>query len=156
MATSKKAAKKSTVAKKATKTATKATKAASKAATKVATKAATKRAAKKTASTIKPIKETFTKATLATYLAQQTELETKTVKTVLAALEETILGSVHKRGVGMFTLPGLMKITVQQVPTKKRRFGRDPFTGEERWFDAKPASVRIKARALKKLKDAAQ
>jgi hypothetical protein len=30
-----------------------------------------------------------------------------------------------------------------------------PFTGEERWFDAKPATVRIKARALKKLKDAA-
>ncbi|HGO6179099.1 TPA: DNA-binding protein, partial [Burkholderia cepacia] len=28
-------------------------------------------------------------------------------------------------------------------------------TGEERWFPAKPASVRVKARALKKLKDAA-
>jgi len=42
-----------------------------------------------------------------------------------------------------------------RVPAKKRRFGNDPFTGEERWFDAKPATVRIKARALKKLKDAA-
>jgi len=49
----------------------------------------------------------------------------------------------------------MLKINVQQVPAKKRRFGKDPFTGEERWFDAKPATVRIKARPLKKLKDAA-
>ncbi|EIM95293.1 histone family protein DNA-binding protein [Paraburkholderia hospita] len=42
-----------------------------------------------------------------------------------------------------------------RVPAKKRRFGNDPFTGEVRWFDAKPATVRIKARALKMLKDAA-
>jgi len=48
-----------------------------------------------------------------------------------------------------------LKITAQVVPAKKRRFGKDPFSGEDRWFDAKPASVRIKARALKKLKDAA-
>ncbi|AUT66848.1 histone family protein DNA-binding protein [Paraburkholderia terrae] len=40
-------------------------------------------------------------------------------------------------------------------PARKRRGHDDPFTGEERWFDAKPATVRIKARALKKLKDAA-
>ena len=32
--------------------------------------------------------------------------------------------------------------------------GLDDF-GEDRWFDAKPASVRVKVRALKKLKDAA-
>ena len=69
--------------------------------------------------------------------------------------DDTILGSVHKKGAGEFTLSGLLKISVQQIPAKKRRFGKDPFTGEERWFDAKPATVRIKARALKKLKDAA-
>ena len=43
----------------------------------------------------------------------------------------------------------------KQVPTKKKRFGKDPFTGEERWFDAKPATVLLKVRASKKLKDAA-
>ena len=69
--------------------------------------------------------------------------------------DDTILGSVHKKGAGEFTLSGLLKISVQQIPAKKRRFGKDPFTGEERWFDPKPATVRIKARALKKLKDAA-
>jgi hypothetical protein len=77
------------------------------------------------------------------------------VKAVLVALEDTILGSIHKKGAGEFTLSGLLKISAQAVPAKKKRFGKDPFTGEERWFPAKPASVRIKARALKKLKDAA-
>ena len=37
----------------------------------------------------------------------------------------------------------------------EKRFGKDPFTGQERWFDAKPATVKLKIRALKKLKDAA-
>jgi hypothetical protein len=36
-----------------------------------------------------------------------------------------------------------------------RRFGKDPFTGEDKRFAAKPASVRLKVRPLKKLKDAA-
>ena len=74
---------------------------------------------------------------------------------MLAALEATILGSIHKKGAGVFTLPGLLKVTAQAVAAKKKRFGKDPFSGEERWFPAKPATVRIKARALKKLKDAA-
>jgi nucleoid DNA-binding protein len=102
-----------------------------------------------------PVKDKFTKASLAAYLSQQADVEPKSVKAVLAALEGVILGAVHKKGAGEFTLPGLLKVTAQAVPAKKRRFGKDPFTGEERWFDAKPASVRIKARALKKLKDAA-
>ena len=59
------------------------------------------------------------------------------------------------RGLGEFTLPGLLKITALSIPAKKKRFGKDPFSGEERWFAAKPASIKIKTRALKKLKDAA-
>ncbi|HEX5127670.1 MAG TPA: HU family DNA-binding protein, partial [Rhodocyclaceae bacterium] len=104
---------------------------------------------------VKPIKDAFTKASLATHLATETGVDAKSVRSVLAALESAILGSVHKKGAGQFTLPGLLKIGVQQIAAKKKRFGKDPFTGEERWFDPKPATVRIKARALKKLKDAA-
>ena len=74
---------------------------------------------------------------------------------MLAALEATILASVHKKGLGAFTLPGLLKITALNVPAKKKRLGKDPFTGQERMFAAKPASTKIKARAMKKLKDAA-
>ncbi len=117
--------------------------------------AAAKKVAVKASGAASPIKDTFTKASLAAHLAERASVEPKSVKAVLAALEDTILGSVHKKGAGEFTLSGLLKIVVQAVPAKKRRFGKDPFTGEDRWFPAKPASVRIKARPLKKLKDAA-
>lgn len=151
----------------ATKTATKAAPKAAKPAAKKAAapkaaapakKPASKGAAPAKAATngaLKPLKETFTKASLATHVATQAGVEPKVAKAVLAALEDTILGSVHKKGAGEFTMSGLVKIGVQQVPAKKKRFGKDPFTGEERWFDAKPATVRLKVRALKKLKDAA-
>jgi nucleoid DNA-binding protein len=143
-APAKKAAAKTPVAKKA------ATKVAAK---KVAAKGAV--AAKKTAGALSPVKDTFTKASLAAHLAERAAVDVKAVKAVMVALEDTILGSIHKKGAGEFTLSGLLKISAQAVPAKKKRFGKDPFTGTERWFPAKPASVRIKARALKKLKDAA-
>ncbi|MFM0197474.1 HU family DNA-binding protein [Paraburkholderia strydomiana] len=130
---------------------------AKKAATKTVAKKATAPVKKAAAanSSLKPLKDTFTKASLATHVATQAGVEPKQAKAVLAALEDTILGAVHKKGAGEFTLSGLLKIGVQQVPAKKRRFGKDPFTGEDRWFDAKPATVRLKVRPLKKLKDAA-
>jgi len=59
----------------------------------------------------------------------------------------TILASVHKKGLGSFTLPGLLKVNVINVPAKKKRRGIDPFTKVEREFAAKPATVRIKTRA---------
>ncbi|SPB17786.1 DNA-binding protein BpH [Caballeronia novacaledonica] len=137
-----------------------ATKTAKPAAKKAATKVAAKKAApaKKAAAagaTLKPVKDTFTKASLVTHVAAQAGVEPKQAKAVLAALEDTILGAVNKKGLGEFTLSGLLKINAQKVEAKKRRFGKDPFTGQERWFDAKPATVKLKVRALKKLKDAA-
>ena len=119
-----------------------------------AAKKAAAPAKKAAAPALKPIKTAFNKTTLVAHLAEQSGVDPKAAKAVLAALEAAILGSVHKKGSGEFTLPGVLKIGLQQVPAKKKRFGKDPFTGEERWFPAKPASVKIKTRALKKLKDA--
>jgi nucleoid DNA-binding protein len=107
------------------------------------------------ATPLKPIKDSFTKASLATHLAEHAGVEPKAAKALMAALEETVLASVHKKGAKVFTLPGLLKVVAQDVPAKKKRFGKDPFTGEDKWFAAKPASVRLKIRPLKKLKDAA-
>ena len=114
-----------------------------------------KTAAPKAVAALKPIKTVFNKTSLATHLAETAGVDAKSAKAVLAALEATILASVHKKGLAGFTLPGLMKITALSVPAKKKRMGKDPFTGEERMFAAKPASTKIKVRALKKLKDAA-
>jgi nucleoid DNA-binding protein len=125
---------------------------------KKATKAsapAKKAAATKPVALNKPIKTAFNKTTLAAHLAAQAGVEPKAAKALLAALESTMLASINKKGLGEFTLPGLLKVTALNVPAKKKRFGKDPFTGEERWFAPKPASVKIKVRALKKVKDAA-
>lgn len=109
----------------------------------------------KTPAAIKPIKTVFNKTSLVAHLAETSGVEAKAVKAVVAALEATMLASVHKKGLGSFTLPGLLKVNVLNVPAKKKRTGIDPFTKVERVFAAKPATVKIKTRALKKLKDAA-
>lgn len=122
-----------------------------------------KSAAKKTSGTprtgapasMKPIATAMNRSGLIAHLAEATAMEARAVRTLMAALEATILASVHKKGLGSFTLPGLLKINVVNVPAKKKRRGIDPFTKVEREFAAKPASVKIKTRALKKLKDAA-
>ena len=101
----------------------------------------TKTAAAKPVATRKPIKTAFNKTTLHAHVAEQSGVEPKAAKAVLAGLEATILASVHKKGLGESTLPGMLKIAVSNVPAKKKRMGKDPFTGVERMFAAKPASV---------------
>jgi len=113
------------------------------------------KAARAAAPAAKPIKTVFNKTSLIAHLADMAMVELKAVKAVMASLEATILASLHKKGLGAFTLPGLLKVNVVNVPAKKKRAGIDPFTKQERVFAAKPASVKIKTRALKKLKDAA-
>lgn len=105
---------------------------------------------------IRPINEKFTKSGLAKHLSAESGVDTRSVKAVLGALEGTMYGCLHKKGAGQFTLPGLLRIQSQAVAAKPRRLGKDPFTGQERWFEAKPATVRVRARPLKKLKDAAR
>jgi len=128
-------------------------KTAAKKAAKAPAKAAVKAA--KAPAALKPIKDPLSKSTLVSHIVEQSGIDGKSVKAVLASLEGAISASVHKKGAGTFTLPGLLKITSVAVAAKPKRKGKDPFTGEERWFAAKPASVKVKVRPLKKLKDAA-
>jgi nucleoid DNA-binding protein len=117
-------------------------------------KDAPKKAAAKPAAP-KPIKEALTKSGLVAHIADATGVASRDVRAVLASLEGAVHGSVSTKGAGWFTLPGLLKITSVSVPAKPKRKGINPFTKEEQWFAAKPASVKVKVRPLKKLKDAA-
>jgi len=103
----------------------------------------------------KPIKGVLSKSALIKHLAGTTGAAAKDVRAILAALESTIQGAVGKRGGRTFVLPGLFKITVVNVPAKPKRKGINPFTGEETVFKAKPATVKVKVRPMKRLKDAA-
>jgi len=118
---------------------------------------ATKKApAKKAApAAAKPIKETLNKTGLLAHVSEASGVEPKIVRTVLAALESAITSSVSKKGAGTFILPGFLKISSIKVPAKPKRKGLNRFTGQEQWFAAKPASLKIRVRPLKKLKDAA-
>ena len=122
-------------------------------AAKKAKKAAPKSAAKPAAP--KTIKQLMSKSGLVEYIASASAVAAKEVRAVMAAFEGAVLGSVNKNGARSFVLPGLLKVTVTQVPAKPKRKGINPFTKQEQIFAAKPASVRVKVRPLKKLKDAA-
>ncbi|KAF1711166.1 DNA-binding protein [Pseudoxanthomonas kalamensis DSM 18571] len=122
----------------------------------VAKKAAPKKAAKAAKpAALKPIKEALSKSGLVAHIAEATNVAAKDVRAVLASLESAVHASISKKGAGAFTLPGVLKITAVSVPAKPKRKGINPFTKEEQWFAAKPATVKVKVRPLKKLKDAA-
>ncbi|CAB1368296.1 HU family DNA-binding protein [Denitratisoma oestradiolicum] len=120
-----------------------------------AKKVVAKPATKAAPAAVKPIKTAFNKTTLTAFLAETSGVEAKEVKKVMAALEAAALASVNKKGLGEFLLPGLLKVVAQKVPAKPKRKGINPFTKEEHWFAAKPATVKLRIRPLKKLKDAA-
>ena len=101
------------------------------------------------------IKSVLTKSQLVTHLADAAKVAAKDVRALLAALEDSIHASISKKGPRTFVLPGLFKITVTNVPAKKARKGINPFTGEPTTFKARPATVKVKVRPMKKLKDAA-
>jgi len=119
----------------------------------MATKKAAKKSAKRAAA--KPVKEGLSKSGLVEYISNTCDVMARDVRAVLAGLEGAVVGSVSKNGARTFILPGLLKITVASVPAKPKRKGINPFTKQEQWFAAKPASVKVKVRPLKKLKDAA-
>ena len=100
-------------------------------------------------------KKSLTKSELLNAISDDTELTRKEVNSVLESLSGQISRSLGRRGAGQFTLPGLVKIEKKKVPARKARKGvPNPFKpGELMDIAAKPASTKVKVRALKSLKD---
>lgn len=121
-----------------------------------AKKAAPKKAAAAPERKIKAVRERYTKTQILNEIAENTELNRKQVNAVLDELSAIIEGHIKKRACGEFVLPGLMKIQTVKKPARKARKGINPFTGEETIFKAKPASVQVKVRPLKKMKEMAE
>jgi len=107
-------------------------------------------AAKKKASTAK---KAPTKSEILGHLSEKTGMTRKEVASVFENLEGMIKKNLGRRGPGVFTIPGLMKIKVVRKPATKSRKGRNPFTGEDMIFKAKPARNVVKVLALKGLKE---
>jgi hypothetical protein len=108
------------------------------------------------AAAVRPVKEALSKSALINLISEQNDISRAAAKGAPATLEGALLGSVHPRGVGEFTMPGLFKVSLRKVPARKAgTMIRNPATGEMMPGKAKPASVRVKVRALSKLKTAA-
>ena len=101
---------------------------------------------------MKPVKTKLSKSQVFEALAEDSGIAKSEVKKVWGSLERLIEASICEQGYGQFTLPGLMKVTTVRRPAIKARRGINPFTKEETWFKAKPASTGVRIRPLKKLK----
>ena len=103
-------------------------------------------------------KKAPTKTEIMQSIANATDLSKKQVAAVIEALAAEIKKSLGARGAGVFAIPGLVKIERKKVPAKPaRKNAPDPFNpGQFRDYAAKPATVKVKVRALKNLKDMVQ
>jgi nucleoid DNA-binding protein len=100
-------------------------------------------------------KKPMTKSELLNAIADDTDLTRKQVNEVLESLSNQISESLKTGGPGMFTVPGLVKIEKKMVPAREARRGvPNPFKpGELMDVPAKPATTKVKVRALKNLKN---
>ena len=101
------------------------------------------------------VKEQMNRTALFTEIAENTDLSKKQVKAVFDELAVAIERHIKKRGVGTFTLPGLLKIKTINKPARKAKKGvPNPFRpGELMDVAAKPATTKVKVLPLKKLKE---
>jgi len=116
-------------------------------------KAVAKKAAAAPKKAAAAITDKLTKSQIVASIADSTGLTKKQVGEVMDDTHSLIERSIKKRGVGEFTIPGILKITTVKKPARKARKGINPFTGEQTTFKAKPASVAVKVRPLKKMKE---
>jgi len=131
---------------------------------KPAKKVAAKAAKEKPEMIIHPVKEKMNRSQMLQHFADgllggelvETERDAKKiVKHLLEAQQALILGSIHHRGIGEITLPGLFKIFTRKMPARPSRKMISPLSGLEITTKPKPASVRVKIRPLRLLKEAA-
>lgn len=114
-----------------------------------------KRAAASSSKKAPAITKKYTKTQILNEIAANTSVPKKDVAAVLDELAVVIERHIKKRGVGEFTLPGLLKIKSVVRPARPARKNvPNPFKpGEFMDIARKPATTRVKVLPLKKLKD---
>ena len=94
----------------------------------------------------------LTKSGILNELSNNTGWARKQVAGMLDEIESLIGRHIKPGGIGEFTLPGLLKVRAVKRPATPQRMGRNPATGAEIVIPPKPASVRVRVSALKRLK----
>jgi nucleoid DNA-binding protein len=100
-------------------------------------------------------KKRMTKTEILTAIADECDLSKKQVAEVIESLTGQIKKSLGSGGAGSFAIPGLIKIEKKAVPARPAKQNvPNPFKpGEMMDVKARPASTKVKVRALKTLKD---
>ena len=95
--------------------------------------------------------KSMTKGQIYDAVATETEFSKADVKKFFAALESVVTHQLGKKGPGVITVPGLMKLTAVKKPASKGGEKKaNPFKpGEFIITQPKPSSVKVRARALK-------
>jgi nucleoid DNA-binding protein len=98
-------------------------------------------------------KKSMTKSAVQQEIAKAANLTRAQVAQVFDALNTLIKKELGKKGPGLFTVPGLLKLRLIRKPATKAHPGINPFTKEKTMIKAKPARNIVRARPLKALND---
>jgi len=106
----------------------------------------------------KPVKvgassKTRSKSDVYSTIAQHVGIHRRDVAAVFHAMGGMIKADLSKSGSGVFSVPGLMRVTVKRKPATKERQGINPFTKEPMTIKAKPARNVVRIRPLRALKE---
>lgn len=100
--------------------------------------------------------KSLTKGQIYDAIATESEFSKADVKKFFAALESVVTKQLGKKGPGVITIPGLMKLTaVKKAASKGGEKRPNPFKpGEFIITKPKPASIKVRARTLKAFSEA--
>jgi nucleoid DNA-binding protein len=115
------------------------------------------RAAAKKLDLTKPVKvaasaKARTKGGFFQTIAEHVGIHRRDVAGVFHVMGSMIRSDLSKAGSGVFTVPGLLRITAKRKPATKARQGINPFTKEPITIKAKPARNVVRVRPLRQLK----
>jgi nucleoid DNA-binding protein len=110
-----------------------------------------KTAVKKKPFKVTPAAARRSRADVVKTIALATDLKPGKVKEVFGTLSTIIGADLSKKGPGEFNFMGLMKLRTVNKPASPARKGRNPFTGQDIMIKAKPASRKVRVRALRTL-----
>jgi len=108
-------------------------------------------APKKKAFKVTPASKRRSRGDVVKQIALATDLKTGKVREVFDTLTSIMAADLSKKGCGEFNFNGLVKLRTVNKPATPARKGRNPFTGQEIMIKAKPASRKVRARALRTL-----
>lgn len=95
----------------------------------------------------------YNKKQLLQDLSKKTGISKKNINNVILELQNLIKDNFKNKNIKTFTMPGIFKLVIKEIPPQKERNIINPFTKKNIIIPAKEKSKKIKIKLLKKIKD---